>query len=115
MEEPKNTGQFGPGNPGKPKGAVNKTTLAAKEMIAQAAERLGGLERLVSWVQEDPKNEATFWGNMYPKLLPLQVNGAGPNGEHVFGRIVREVIDVSPLEQLRTKSVEKLGLSPTKH
>jgi hypothetical protein len=38
-----NTGKFGKGNPGKPKGAVNKTTLAAKEMIAQAADKLGGL------------------------------------------------------------------------
>jgi hypothetical protein len=44
-------------------------------------------------VREDPKNEATFWGSMYPKLLPLHVNGAGPNGEHVFSRIVREVVD----------------------
>jgi hypothetical protein len=93
MIEPKNTGKFGKGNPGKPKGATNKTTLAAKEMIAQAAEKLGGLPRLVSWAQEDPKNEATFWGSMYPKLLPLQVNGAGPDGEHVFSRIVREVVD----------------------
>lgn len=84
---------FAKGNPGKPKGAVNKTTMAAKEMIAQAAEKLGGLDRLVSWAQEDPKNESAFWASMYPKLLPLQVNGAGPNGEHVFSRIVREVVD----------------------
>lgn len=90
---PKNTGKFGKGNPGKPKGALNKTTLAAKEMIQQAADRLGGLDRLVTWAQEDPKNEAAFWSGMFPKLLPLQVNGPGPNGEHVFSRIVREVVD----------------------
>jgi hypothetical protein len=90
---PINTGRFGKGNPGKPKGATNKTTLAAKEMIAQAADKLGGLDRLVSWAKEDAKNESAFWAGMYPKLLPLQVSGPGPNGEHVFQRIVREVID----------------------
>ncbi len=81
-ETPKNTGQFGAGNPGKPKGAVNKTTLAAKEAIAIAADRLGGAERLVEWVKEDPLNERTFWGSIYPKLLPLQVSGenGGPIG-----------------------------------
>lgn len=92
METPKNTGQFGPGNPGKPKGAVNKVTKAAKEAIAEAAERLGGVDRLVEWVKEDPGNERVFWGTVYPKLLPLQVNGAGDNGEHLFTGIKVEFV-----------------------
>jgi len=79
MDEPKNTGRFGAGNPGKPKGAVSKTTKAAKEAIAYAAEGLGGAERLVAWAQEDPKNEAAFWTSIYPKLLPLQVSGDPEN------------------------------------
>lgn len=74
---PKNTGQFGKGNPGKPKGALSKTTKAAKDAIAQAAEALGGAERLTAWAQEDPANERIFWGTIYPKLLPLQVTGDG--------------------------------------
>lgn len=74
-ETPKNTSRFGPGNPGKPKGAVNKTTKSAKEAIALAAEKIGGVDRLVSWIQEDPANERVFWGTVYPKLLPLQVSG----------------------------------------
>lgn len=88
-DKPKNTGQFGKGNPGKPKGATNKTTQAAKDAIAQAAAELGGAERLVEWVKEEPSNERIFWGTIYPKLLPLQVNGAGENGEHLvnIGRI----------------------------
>ncbi len=77
MTEPKNTGQFGAGNPGKPKGALSKTTKMAKEAIALAAEGLGGAERLQSWAQEDPKNEAAFWTTIYPKLLPLQLSGEG--------------------------------------
>lgn len=75
--KPKNTGKFGKGNPGKPKGAMNKTTMAAKDAIAQAAVDLGGTDRLVKWVREDPLNERVFWGTIYPKLLPLQVAGEG--------------------------------------
>jgi len=63
--------------PGRPKGSVNKTTVAAKEAIAIAASKLGGADRLVAWAQEDPQNERVFWGTIYPKLLPLQVSGEG--------------------------------------
>lgn len=74
---------------GRPKGALNKTTQSAKDAIAHAAAELGGAARLVDWVKEDPSNERVFWGTIYPKLLPLQVNGAGENGEHLvnIGRI----------------------------
>lgn len=60
---------------GRPKGALNKTTTAAKEAIALAAERLGGTDRLVEWAKEDPQNERAFWASIYPKLLPLTVGG----------------------------------------
>ena len=62
---------------GRPKGSPNKTTQSAKDAIAQAAESLGGADRLVAWVKEDPGNEKVFWGTIYPKLLPLQVSGEG--------------------------------------
>jgi len=74
-EKPKNTGRFGKGNPGKPKGAVNHNTRAAKDVIAKTAEMLGGAERMLDWVKEDPANERVFWGTIYTKLLPLQVTG----------------------------------------
>lgn len=60
--------------PGRPKGSPNKVAKAAKEVIAEAAERLGGVDRVVVWAKEDPKNESAFWSTIYPKLLPLQVN-----------------------------------------
>lgn len=74
-EKPKNTGQFGKGNPGKPKGAVNKINRAAKDAIAEAAEVLGGAQRLVEWVQSDPLNERAFWTQIYPKLVPVTLGG----------------------------------------
>lgn len=61
--------------PGRPKGVPNKTTQMAKEAIALAAEKLGGTDRLVAWAQEDPLNERAFWSTIYPKLLPLQLDG----------------------------------------
>lgn len=81
-----------PVSPGRPKGVPNKTTQAAKDAIAQAAEELGGAVRLVEWVKEDTANERVFWGTIYPKLLPLQVNGAGPNGEHMVTGITINLV-----------------------
>lgn len=94
MDKPKNTGRFGKGNPGKPKGAISKTSKSAKEAIAIAADKLGGADRLVEWAQEDPLNERAFWASIYPKLLPLQVSGAGPNGEHVVAGITVNLVRV---------------------
>lgn len=65
--------------PGRPRGALNKTTVAAKEAISLAAQGLGGTERLIAWAQEDPLNERAFWSSIYPKLLPLQVTGDPDN------------------------------------
>jgi hypothetical protein len=90
--KPKNTGQFGKGNPGKPKGALAKTTKTAKEAIALAAEGLGGADRLIAWAKEDALNERVFWGTIYPKLLPLQVNGPGEDGAHLFNLIERRIV-----------------------
>lgn len=84
----KNTGNAGKG---RPKGAMNLTTKAAKDAIAQVAERLGGVDRMVEWAQSEPANERVFWGTIYPKLLPLQVNGEGENGE-IIHKVVREVV-----------------------
>jgi len=60
---------------GRKKGVPNKVTAAAKSVIAEAAEKLGGVERLVAWAKEDPENEGKFWSSIYPKLIPVQVTG----------------------------------------
>lgn len=69
----KNTGNMGKG---RPKGAKNKSTVAVKEAITMAADKLGGVDRLVTWAKEDPANERVFWSQMYTKLLPHQVEGS---------------------------------------
>lgn len=60
---------------GRPKGSPNKVGKEAKEVIAAAAEGLGGLARMVEWAKSDPLNERAFWASIYPKLLPLTVAG----------------------------------------
>lgn len=62
---------------GRAKGTPNKVTRSVKEAIEYAANGLGGADRLVSWAKEDAANERVFWGQIYPKLLPLQVTGEG--------------------------------------
>lgn len=79
---------------GRRKGTPNKTTMIAKQAIAEAAEELGGVDRLVAWVREEEQNERVFWGTIYPKLLPLQVEG-GDNPINVVARIERSIVDVN--------------------
>jgi len=76
---------------GRPKGSKNKTTATAKSIIEAAAQGLGGADRLLIWAQEAPENERAFWTNIFPKLMPLQVNGPGDEGEHIH-KIVSEVV-----------------------
>jgi hypothetical protein len=79
--------------PGRPKGSPNKTTAAAKQVIQQASEELGGADRLVSWAKEDPLNERAFWSSIYPKLLPLQVAGDPDNPLRTITRIERVILE----------------------
>ena len=72
IEKPANRGRAGRG---RPKGSRNKTTLAAKEAIALAAEGLGGVQAIIAWVRKNDQNERIFWSAIYPKLLPLKVAG----------------------------------------
>jgi hypothetical protein len=91
-----NTGSFKKGEKrpgqGRPKGSLAKTTVAVKDAISLAAQGLGGTDRLIAWAKEDPLNERAFWSSIYPKLLPLQVNGPGDNGEHLFQMIERRIV-----------------------
>jgi hypothetical protein len=75
-EVSKNTTRFGKGNPGKPKGAVNKNTAALKDMILQALDGAGGVAYLQERAQ-DPKTAAAFLG-LVGKVLPMAVTG--PDG-----------------------------------
>ena len=93
---PKNTGKFGKGNAGKPKGAVNKTTAALKDAILAAAQAVGqdgkgklGLEGYLRRVAQD---DVKAFAGLLGKVLPMTVQGPGEGGAHVFEQIEWRVV-----------------------
>lgn len=70
---------------GRPKGAVNKTTAALKDMILKALDEAGGVEYLVQQSEEN----ATAFLTLVGKVLPLQVNAELEAGKRL-AKIVRE-------------------------
>jgi hypothetical protein len=74
---------------GRPKGSKNKVAKEAKAVIAEAAEKLGGVERMVEWVEEDPANERAFWSSIYTKLVAVTVAGDQDNPIHHAIRRIR--------------------------
>lgn len=75
---------------GRKKGTPNKTTGALKEMILEALSNKGGVGYLEQQADDNPTAFLTLVG----KVLPLQVNGAGSEGQHIHE--VRRTIVRSP-------------------
>lgn len=72
---------------GRKKGCVNKTTKAAKEAIAEAFEKLGGIKGLTDWAKRSDDNRRVFYSQIWPKIVPLQV--AGEDGGPLMVQVVR--------------------------
>lgn len=81
---PKNTGKFGSGNKGKPKGALNKTTKALKEAILEAAELSGrdmkGKDGLVGYLRRVADEDVKAFSGLLGKVLPMTIAGEGQDG-----------------------------------
>lgn len=80
----------GKAGPGRPKGLPNKATKELKELILGALDAAGGVDYLTERAR-DPRTASAFLG-LVGKVLPMTVQGAGPNGEHIFKKIVVEVV-----------------------
>lgn len=82
---------------GRRKGALNKTTAVLKDAILLAAEQSGqdkkGRGGLTGYLKRVADDDVKAFAGLLGRVLPLQVQGPGPNGEHVFERIIREVVD----------------------
>lgn len=88
--KPKVGSNRGNAGKGRPKGSTNKTTTEVKEMILEALQKAGGIDYLVTQAKDKPAAFLTLVG----KVMPLQVNGAGDDGEHLVStdvtfRIIR--------------------------
>ena len=62
---------------GRPKGALNKTTKAAKEAFTLAFQDIGGHEALAQWACE---NRTEFY-KLFARLIPTEVSG--PDGSAI--------------------------------
>lgn len=74
---------------GRKVGTPNKVNALLKDQILGALDKAGGIEYLARQAEENP---ASFMG-LVGKVLPLQLHGAGADGEHVISIITRRVID----------------------
>jgi hypothetical protein len=72
---------------GRSAGTPNKLSVLAKDNIAAVFNRLGGSSGMADWAQE---NKTQFY-QIYSKLLPLQVDGSGENGEFITKMVVEFV------------------------
>jgi hypothetical protein len=59
----------------KSKKQIDKLPPEAKTAIALAFEGLDGVEGLIKWARSNSHNRATFYADIYPKLLPYIVAG----------------------------------------
>ena len=97
---------------GRPKGSRNKITNEAKQAILMAFDKLGGVDRLVAWVEEDKANEAVFWTKIFTRLTPRPAPEvvAGPAAlPPVKGALTWRTPDWA--KQLQTKASLRSGVS----
>ena len=76
---------------GRKKGSVNKNTGAIKDMILQALSNAGGVDYLERRAN-DPKTASAFL-TLVGKVLPTQLIGSGPDGEHKITVIERRIVN----------------------
>jgi hypothetical protein len=76
--------------PGQGKRGPNKVTKELKDMILTALDNAGGVDYLQERAS-DPRTASAFL-TLVGKVLPMTVQGAGPDGAHVFKVIERRIV-----------------------
>lgn len=80
-------------SPGRPKGAVNKTTTLLKDAILEAATNVGnkkGGNGLVSYLEDLEANTPAAFSQLVGKVLPLQITGDASNPVGIIFQTVYE-------------------------
>lgn len=100
---PKNTGQFGPGNPGKPKGATNKVTREFKATVQKLLEE--NADNVGAWLSQvaeghgenkaDPAKALDLLSKLAEYAAPKlnRTEHVGEGGGPVLNEIVIKVVD----------------------
>jgi hypothetical protein len=91
------------GNPaGRPKGSLNKTTTALKEMILNSLDRVGGEEYLARLAIENSSAFSSLLGKVLPTTLATPDSGGGAGAQITFTRVIvhpdghREIEGITP-------------------
>src|SRR5262249_27574162 len=77
------------GNPrGRPKGSKNKTTLALREQILAALDKVGGAQYLATLAMENSSAFAGLLGKVLPSTLAMPESSGGVNEKVTFERVI---------------------------
>lgn len=68
-----NTGNRGKG---RPKGSQNKATVAVKDALHAAFDKIGGAEKLAVWASDNPTEFYKLWAKMLPTDVNANLNGS---------------------------------------
>lgn len=66
---------------GRQKGTPNKTTALLKDAILQAAERAGDKDGMIGYLERQAVENPGPFMSLLGKVLPMQVEGTGDDGE----------------------------------
>ena len=89
--------KVGESRPKKPKtggrtaGTPNKVTKALKEAILEAAEG-SHKDGTVGYLKVQARDNPAAFMTLLGKVLPMQINGPGEDGEHLIRQIERRIV-----------------------
>ena len=75
---------------GRPKGVPNKNTTLLKDALLEAANKAGGVDGLVGYLQTQATANPQSFLPLLGKVLPLQVTGA--DGDKIKIEITRRIV-----------------------
>jgi hypothetical protein len=101
-ESPKNTGRFGKGNPGKPKGAVNHLTKTVKEAVLDAFNELqkDKAHNLVTFAKKNPRDFYAIAAKLIPTDIKAEVKSK------ILVEVVRNTKGTATIESIASESTE---------
>jgi len=63
---------FAAGNPGRPPGFPNRTTVSVKAALEAAFLGLGGVPALIAWGEKEPAEFYRLWGKLLPRNVTIE-------------------------------------------
>ena len=82
-ESPKIGKAAGNRGKGRPKGSKNKTTALLKDAILKAADQAGGPDGMAGYLARQAEENPGPFMSLLGKVLPMQVEGSGKDGEFI--------------------------------